>query len=63
MKKLYKIAMNSLNVKAEECIFIDNKIKNVEAAERLGLRGVYLYRKVNNLKIIESELDANSLQV
>lgn len=29
-------------MKAEECIFVDDSLKNVEAAERLGLHGFHV---------------------
>jgi len=61
-KNIYEFALNSLNVKAEESIFIDDKVKNVEAAESLGFRGVHLDRKINDLSIIEPLLNINSLQ-
>lgn len=58
-KNIYELALKSLNSKAEECIFIDDKIKNVEAAENLGFVGVHLDRKINDLTIIEPMLDIN----
>jgi len=58
-KNIYEAALKSLNVKAEECIFIDDKVKNVEAAEALGFKGIYLDRKINDLSIIEPLLDMN----
>lgn len=61
-ENIYKIALNSLNVNAEECIFIDDKIINVETAEILGFRGIHLDRKINDLGIIRSMLDIDSLQ-
>lgn len=61
-KNIYEIALNSLNAKAEECIFIDDKVKNVEAAKELGFRGIHLDRKINDLSIIEQMLDINSLR-
>lgn len=61
-KNIYEIALNSMNVKAEECIFIDDKMRNVEAAEKLGFRGVHLDRETNDLRILKPMLDANLQQ-
>lgn len=47
--KIYNIALNQLNSNREECIFIDDKIENVEGAERVGIRGLYLDRNKQNL--------------
>jgi putative hydrolase of the HAD superfamily len=61
-KNIYELALNSLNAKAEESIFIDDKLKNVEAAENLGFKGIHLDRKINDLSIIQTILDNNSLR-
>jgi putative hydrolase of the HAD superfamily len=61
-EEIYKIALNSLNADAEECAFIDDKIKNVETADRLGFLGIHLDRKVDNLNIVQQILNEISLQ-
>jgi len=38
--EIYQIALNKLNVKPEECIFIDDQKKNCEAAEKLGIKSI-----------------------
>jgi putative hydrolase of the HAD superfamily len=58
-KNIYELALKSLNAKAEESIFIDDKIINVEAAENLGFVGVHLDRKLNDLTIIKPMLNIN----
>ena len=58
-KNIYELALKSLNAKAEESIFIDDKIKNVEAAENLGFVGVHIDRKINDLTIIKPMLNIN----
>lgn len=42
---IYEFALNSLGVMAEECLFIDDKLKNVELAMKIGFKGLYLDRK------------------
>lgn len=39
-KGIYKIALEKLKIRPDECIFIDDKKKNCEAAERLGIRSI-----------------------
>lgn len=38
--KIYELLLSTYNLKAEECIFIDDTLRNVEAAEKLGIHGV-----------------------
>ncbi len=38
--EIYKLAAKKLNLKPGECIFVDDNVTNVEAAEKLGMTGV-----------------------
>ena len=38
--KIYELLLSEYNLKADECIFIDDTLRNVEAAEKLGIHGV-----------------------
>lgn len=55
--KIYELLLSTYGLKAEECIFIDDTLRNVEAAEKLGIHGVrFLSQKdaaAEVLKIIE----------
>lgn len=46
-KMIYNFALEKSSYKAEECLFIDNKIVNIEAARELGMQGIYINRKNN----------------
>lgn len=46
--RLYQIALNRLNVSAEQCIFIDDRIENVNAAIDVGMQAYHLDRKAGN---------------
>jgi len=39
--KIYKIALKKLNLFPEECVFVDDKLKNVKVAEKLGMQGIH----------------------
>ena len=38
--KIYELLLSTYDLNAEECIFIDDTLRNVEAAEKLGIHGV-----------------------
>lgn len=44
----YKILLHDSNLKPEECIFIDDKEKNIKAAEELGIKGI-LFKNTEQL--------------
>lgn len=39
--EIYQLALESLDAKAEESLFVDDLIENIEAAERLGITGIW----------------------
>jgi len=38
--KIYEIALEQLQVKAKEAVFVDDVLENIEACERLGMKGI-----------------------
>ena len=46
--KIYEIALEQLKCDARECIFIDDKKRNTDAAEKLGIKGV-VFEKYSKL--------------
>lgn len=38
--KIYKILLNELGVKASNCVFVDDRTENIEAARKLGIKGI-----------------------
>jgi len=47
--KIYKIALKKLNLLPDECVFIDDKLKNVDAAKKLGMHGI-LFKNPKQLR-------------
>lgn len=39
-EEIYKLLLNRYNLKAEECVFIDDTEENVKAAETLEFKGI-----------------------
>lgn len=39
--KIYKITLKRLKLKAKECVFIDDRIDNIRAAKKLGIKSIH----------------------
>jgi len=39
-EKIYQTALSRLNVEAEEAIFVDDRLENIEGAQKVGMHGV-----------------------
>lgn len=39
-KEIYEYLLNKYALKAEECVFLDDRKENIEAARRLGIKGI-----------------------
>lgn len=58
-KEIYLRSISNLGSKLEECIFIDDRLENVNVAEKLGMKGFHLNRNDHKtLKTIVSLLDS-----
>ena len=53
-EKIYHLLLNKYNLKADECLFIDDMAGNIYAANELGIHTIYLGYNVN----LEDELKA-----
>lgn len=47
-KKIYEISLNMLKIKPEEAIFFDDRQRNIEGGERIGIKS-FLYTSNSNL--------------
>lgn len=47
--KFFNHALKDLNLKAEECLLIDDKKKNIKAAQELGMKGI-VFQNTEQLK-------------
>lgn len=50
---IYKTLLEKYGLKASECVFIDDRIENVEAARELGFSAIHF----TNLKEVQAELE------
>ncbi|MGL4108919.1 HAD family hydrolase [Clostridium sp. LP20] len=51
--EVYKLILEKYNLKAEECVFIDDVRENVEIAEKFGIKGINL----TNQRTLKSDLE------
>ena len=45
----YNLLLSTYNLKAEECVFIDDTPKNIKAGEDLGIKGI-VYKDLEQVK-------------
>ncbi|WP_053367942.1 HAD family hydrolase [Bacillus sp. FJAT-27245] len=53
---IYKLALERLQAESRDCIFIDDKLENVESASRVGMRAFHLDREKQDLKDLLEEI-------
>lgn len=53
---IYQKLLEKYHLKAEECVFLDDKAENIEAAQRLGFHGVIVKEYVQAKEELESVL-------
>jgi putative hydrolase of the HAD superfamily len=54
--KIYEIALEQLQVKAKEAVFVDDVLENIEACERLGMKGIQFKDPESTLKQLKALL-------
>ncbi len=47
--QIYEVTLKRLQLSAEDCVLIDDKLKNIEGAEKLGIKGI-LFQAPEQLK-------------
>lgn len=48
-KEIYDLTLNRFDIKPENALFIDDNLRNIEAAETLGIRGIH-FKSASTLK-------------
>ncbi len=54
--EIYRICLRRMGVAAEETIFVDDFARNIEAANRLGMRGILFISRAQTMAEIEEAL-------
>ena len=60
-KKIYEVLLNKINGSAEECVFIDDKLENLQAASELGIKTIKFVRNTNKIPFC-SEFEISSFK-
>jgi putative hydrolase of the HAD superfamily len=64
-KLMYQTALDNLNLKPEECIFLDDNIDNCIGAKKLGITPILVSRNhkdyINNSKIYKDYINIENL--
>lgn len=55
-EKAFHVALAAMGAKADDTVFIDDRIENVAAAESLGMRGV-LFERIDQIQELRKELN------
>lgn len=46
---IYRYALEEMNIRPEEAVFVDDLIENIQGAERIGMKALHLQRKKQDL--------------
>jgi HAD superfamily hydrolase (TIGR01509 family) len=69
-ERIYRFALNSLGVPAERVLFVDDRVRNLDAATRLGMDTVWLspkdmpsqyHRRIGSLELLADLLASHSM--
>ena len=54
--EIYQIAIDRFNTLPENCVFVDNLLENVEAAQALGMRAIHHQNNDETIRILDQIL-------
>jgi len=54
--KIYQFALEQLQVKAKEAVFVDDVLENIEACEKLGMKGIQFKNPESTIKQLKALL-------
>ncbi len=55
-ERIFRILLNRMKLKPEECLFVDDGIENTQAAEKLGFKTVHFNKPEESVKLIRKIL-------
>lgn len=62
-KEIYLHALKNLDAKAEESIFVDDRLENIDAAKSLGMKGILFKNPEQFLEKLENMVQAEKVNV
>ncbi len=54
--KIYHIALEQIQVKAKEAVFVDDVLENIEACEKVGMKGIHFTDPVSAIEQVRTLL-------
>lgn len=51
---IYKLLLSTYHIKAEECVFLDDTLANINAAEALGIHGIHFKNQAQAISELEA---------
>ena len=60
-KKIYTLLLDRLNISPEKCVFVDDKLRNLQPASELGIRTIRFVREKEKIPFC-SEFEVRSFQ-
>ena len=57
--RIYRILLDRYGLKAEECVFIDDRLSNIEAGEKVGIQGIVFENREQAKKEFEKLISKN----
>jgi len=60
--KIYLLACERLNTKPEECLFMDDSLENIEAADKLGMQTIWWNKEENNENLLNKFMNGYGIK-
>ena len=62
-EEFFKVLFNKFNLNPEECFFVDDKEKNINAGKKLGMNGHVLDYENNGVNKLIDDLKLNGVDI
>jgi len=62
-EKIFKIILDKLSIKSNECIFIDNQEKNLIIPKNIGINTIFFDTENNNIEKLKNEIKKYNINI
>jgi len=60
-REFFEQLLESVSIKGEECLFIDDKVKNIEVAKQCGMQIIHYNTSLHTLDYLKEKLQKNEI--